>query len=289
VTSPLLGHAIRRAWRARKVVLLVWGLGLLVALPVGLMTAQIVGGFISKSGVAEQFATRLQPLYAVDLFMHKQDALRGYLPVAIGVIVLWGLLAPWLHGTIFFAVHRGPAGAASRALANYGRLLRLGPLTWLLGVLLAAPLGFGALTLGTDGLESWTSEKQVFLVRAAILLVLGLVVGWWRATSEMMRAELLMHADRGVFRAFLRGLRAGLRRPWAPVLIGVLWLAGILVLSLAVSLLDTRLPRAGWGAIVMGVALQQGTALLRAGLRVVFVAAVVTREELRLGLTPGAD
>ncbi len=287
--GALLRHGVRRTWRARRIVLGVWALGFLVALPIGLMTAHIVHGFVSKSGVAEQFATRLDPLYAVDLFIHKQDALRGYVPVALGVCLLWVLLAPWVHGAIFFAVHRGPAEAWSRACATYARVWRLAPLTWLLAVVLMGPLAFVAVKLGTDVVEDWTSEQGVFLVRSATLVALGLALGWWRGTSEMMRAELLLGADPRALRAFGRGLMAGLRSPLTSGLLGGLWLGAIVALSLALSLVDTRLPRAGWGAIGLGVALQQGTALIRAGLRVTFVASMVTREELRLGLTPSTD
>lgn len=275
----------RAAGAAKRIAVYLWLLGLAVALPAGLLTHQVVRGFFGKRLVAEDMAARLQPLYAADLFLSKQDVLTAYAPLVLGLLVLWALLSPVRHGLALEGTHRGPRAAWRGAGAHYPRLFWLAPLTWIFSGVVLGACGAGLGWLAGKGLESWISEREVLAARLVLLFGFGLVAAWVRGTVERMRATVVRDGS-GPLSAFGAGLAGGARAPLR-TLAGPLCFTGLaLALTLAWSLVDTRMDRSSWGLLVLGVALQQLVALTRAWLDLALAGSFVGRAPPEEAPTP---
>lgn len=258
---------LERAARAKGVAASIWALGLLVSLPAGLLAGRIAGGFFGPRQVAEAAAAGLQPLYMMDLLASRRGELQLFLPLAIGLGILWVVLSPLAHGLAHAGAHRGRAGALALAGRHYLRLLALAPLTWLLLGLVLAPLGAGVAHLGGDGMDGWRSERAVLFGRLSLGLVVLVVFGVLRGAIAHMRARVVI-AEAPVFSAFVAGVKGALRAPHRRLWWSAAFLGGAGLLTLGASLVDTRLPRTGPALIALGVGLQQLTAFARAFARV---------------------
>lgn len=227
-------------WR----LLLLWVLGL--CLPTAIVAIpfwRALAGQVDYSVRAGEWATRLDVGALYDLIAAMQQA--GYMlsgGVLLGLAVT-ALLSPWLTGMSVVAARSprplGFSALLQGGLGEYGRMFRL---------MLWSVLPMGLALAAIAGMMSWSEGKaeQAVLESAAdsagniALLVGGFAFVLMHATVEAARAQFAADAQlRSAIRAWWRGLKLVLRRPFSTL--------GVYVLLTALGLLLAAL--FAWGRI----------------------------------------
>lgn len=262
-----MGAGLRAATSCFGAAVALWVLGLVLALPVGLMTAQLVHRVFGRTLIAEPIAARFLPLYGAELFASQRPSLLAFGPVVVGVVLLWLVLTPWMQGFGLGAVRKAQGGAAAHAGRHYGRLLRLWPLTLLWSGVVLAPLGALAVKLAGQGVQSWTSERGVLGLRLAIVVLMLAIAAWLRGSVALMRAAAVLHPEQALWRIVLREAVAAGRQPVLPFA-SVAGFFGLgLAASLVGSIVHTHMRLDLLWVLVCALLLQQATALFRVGLQ----------------------
>ncbi len=258
-----------------------WALGLVMALPVGLMTAQLVHRVFGRTLIAESIAARFLPLYGAELFASQRSSLLAFVPVVAGVVLLWLVLTPWMQGFGLGAVRRAEGGAAAHAGRYYGRLLRLWPLTLLWSAAVLVPLGALAVKVAGEGVQAWTSERAVLGLRLGILALILAVGAWVRGSVALMRAAAVLQPQLALWRIVVREIVAAGRQPVLPFVFVAAFFGLGLAVSLAGSIVHTHMRLDLLWVLICALLLQQATALLRAMLQLGLHGAAVQHVQSR--------
>ncbi|MCB9645941.1 MAG: hypothetical protein H6730_04985 [Deltaproteobacteria bacterium] len=253
---------VRARWRGA---LATWALTAALAAGPALSLAALLHRFFGARAAGEAMASQLAPLPAVDFILNQQAELMALGPGLLAALGLWLLATPLIQGLALNAARRDLLAAAGRA---YGRLLRLLPLTTLIIVAVMAPVALGLGWALGRGLEGETSEVKVLAFRVAGAASAGAVLALLTGVAGLARAAAVARDEPRAARALGQGVMAALARPGRLWALTGLYAVAAIALTVGASLLDAALPRGGVGLLIAGVALQQGTALLRAVLRV---------------------
>ncbi len=241
----LIRDGLRQAFAVPRVLLLLWLVNLLFAVPVSLMIREALADSFGSSRVAEtmregfdrgwhaEFLSEagdlektfrpsvtgsgavldnLEAWWSGDLFA---DAYPGIVALGIGYAVLWAFL---LGGVLDRLARPGEPLALDRFFAAGGRCFpRFFGLALTSGVAYAAIYQLGRLLYGwiEDASRDVTTEKTVlaWLLAASALVVLLLVVV--RMVFDYAKIAAVLEDRPGVFRLAWAGLRFVLSRPLA--------------------------------------------------------------------------
>ncbi len=237
-----LGHGFGNALRHWRIILLGWLAGLLPAAfgawPVRGLFNRALGGhpdaahFVAGDDIAP-LADALANMRDGGFFMSLAGIGQGLLVASLLAL----LMAPWLSGMLVASLREGRVLGFGELWAGgwreYGRQLRLllVALIPMAAVAVAASLVFAWAYAGHEtAIESAPGEQRM---RIAMWVAAALgILGW--AGVEAGRAAFAADATlRSAFRAWLRGLRLLLKRPFAVLTVVVLTLllgAGIALL-----------------------------------------------------------
>lgn len=251
-----LGDALQ--WR----LLVLWAVGLLlptaiVALPVW----RSLAAQLDHSLAAERIASGLDPVGMLGAIgtISEQGAWFG--GVGLGALALTLLLSPWLSGMVVASIRTGYplgfAGLVGGGAREYGRMLRM----LLLSIVpLGIAFAIGAALLGfadkqtEDAILAADVDRARNIALGVTMVLLVLAHAGIEAGRGVMAAD---PARRSALRAWGRGLKLLLRRPVAVLLV---YLATALLgygLAVVFGLLRVQASGAGWGDVLIGLALTQ--------------------------------
>lgn len=304
----LLRTGLSQALRAPRLILFLWAVQLVVALPAAVVLGhalqESMGASLVQDRLVEGFDTdwwgeweaRAQGLETtfgprvagVEAFLDNLDAwwsgrLASHPPAVVGPAVLFALLWAFLLGGVLQWLAR-PAGFEgsvpsrhffSEAGRFFGRFLRLAVFS---GVLY---LGIYALARGLFGaLEGWTRDVTaertvllwVLLVAALVVALLVLV----RVIFDLAKVLTVVDDRRGMLVTLFHAARLVLRRPLAPLglyaLVALLWLLLVALYALVAPVAGP----AGWPGILLAFLLAQVLLMARLGLRLGLLAGDMT-------------
>ena len=272
-------HATRAGLRAAKqnkrLVATLWLLNLALAataaLPIWRALANVIGPLPGADGLAEAFSFGV----LADLGELRPGLVAGFMNAAAGLYGLGMLVGLAVAGgaleVLTSADDRRFAHRFGRGLRFFGRFMRLGLVTLVAAVLLAA-LTVGPLValnrrVRTESGSEWLSVGVV----AAALLVLGLVLLLALLAQDAARIRIVREDARRVLPALAAGVRVVWRRPalWLST-----WALNALALLAAFAAYLALSGTAGLGSrVALLVALQQGFVLSRCALRVALLGA----------------
>jgi hypothetical protein len=275
------------AWRRPKLVATVWAWNLVLALAAAVPLFRWLRGALSRSPEAELLTERFSFALFFELQQQAEPALGMVWGAALGGLLLGFLANPLLAGGILEVLgsrddrpllHRFFRGAGR----FYGRFLGL--LLWsaagaaVVGGLVAAALGAA---LGRLRESAW--EPGDMVARLLVMVAVAGVLAFFWMGLDYARIEVSRGDGRGVWRAFLSGLRFVLRhRGRAFGLLAACW--GLLgLLAAAYLAFRQAVPSHTAGLIALMFAAQQAFMLARTGLR---VAALAAERELHVALRP---
>lgn len=251
VLACSLGGALH--WRVLVLWLVALGVvALIAAFPVWAM----LDASLSQTLDAARLATGIDAVAFGDL-MHAMDQDTTLRFGVLVSLLLSLLLSPWLTGVILAAIRQGKAGRlgslAGEGMREYGRQLRL--LIWSL-----IPFGI-AVALGAwwMNLASGHAETAVLVAdakRMSRFALVGAVAVFvlMHVTIELARARIAVRDDtRSVIRAWWRGLKLLLRRPFAVLGLYLLVSVAGLVVVLLLGWLRVGMAGIGAGQFVLAV------------------------------------
>lgn len=263
--------ALRQTLSVRRTLLTLYGLLLLLALPSALAFFTTLQTEIGRSLAFENLLNGFDYTVYADFMHHSERAVSPLLSVGRWTTVLYVLLSLFLTGGILhqFAEPAEPYRTtlfwqASRQ--HVGRFVRLFGVTLLFVLaVLSVPLLAGTL-LGIV-LADHVTERELFFVGLASVLLAGGLVTLVLCISDYAKVILFRHEERNVFRAFGRAGRLVLAHGRATygrylllIGIGTAWFGLYL-------LLDSLLPMRNWPTMLLMVVVQQvfiaGRALLK--------------------------
>lgn len=264
-----------RALRAPRLVALLWLLKLALAVAVALPGWLVARSWLGVLPEADALRDGLRIGVLADLAELRPGFFGSLTLSALGLAGL-GLLAGLAAagGVLPVLCDREARPLAERfgsgALRFFGPFLRVG--------LLSAPIAALALALviAPLGLLVRRAEHAPPLVQAASLVALlagaGLVVVLSLSVTDAARIALVRCDGRRAWPALAVGARRVLRQPvrWAGVRLANLLLVAALVSAYA--LVESRLPGASRGALLLGLLLAQAVAFAQSGVRVSLLA-----------------
>lgn len=285
-------HALRRAARTPRLVLLLWGAHLAIAAVAFYPALRFLEKWLANAPAGDEFLRRFSlPLFA-DLMRTGGkwgDGLGQLLSVVLVLTLLWNVLAAGgaleslLSGDPSRLAHRFGRGAGR----FFGRFLRMGlaaaPAALLVAGILAGPI-FGvraSLDDTAEGAKFWLGLAGILVALFAILLV--------QLALDLARVRVARDDVRKGVRVFRATLRAVLRRPWQVLAVWV----PLALLFVAVSALYLAfrglLPPSGGAVILVIVLAQQLVMLTRAAMRVALWSGEIALVERQWSAAPLAS
>lgn len=279
--SGLVG-AVRR-WR---IVLLLWGVGVLFGLAFSLAAGRWLEVALDASVASRTLLKDLNANVFVDLWMHHRESLSMLVVAALVMIVVQLAFSIWLNGGVAGTAY--DARSAVTLSEFWRRGLRLYPVfarLWLLAMTVTVVVLAGVAG-GMVLLTRWLSESPSEMTYSYVLGAGGLLAALGLLLVVAVHDHARLYAARqdvGAARSYLWALwfvlRGDLRAPWlalALLTIGV-------VFWLVYQGMATFLPVTSGGGVVAsilwGEVLLQGRALLR-------VVAFVAQAELQAEMPP---
>jgi hypothetical protein len=201
---------------------------------------------LSNNTQAAQLAERLDAPQVADViaaFVRTGPAISGN---ALFAIFLGLLLAPWLSGVVLAAA-RTPASLRlgeliQVGLREYGRMLRL----WCLALLLfgiALAVGAAVFDMADEKAGKALLEADANNLNFYAMLFAGFLLALVHLSVESARAQLVIDESlRSVLRAWWRGMRFNLRRPFSAFWIYILITAAGLFVAAVFSAWRLRTP-----------------------------------------------
>jgi hypothetical protein len=285
--TAALRSGLAASWRRPKLVLTVWAWSLLLALAASLPFFRWLAEALSRSPEAELLARRFSFALFFELQQQAEPAMAMVWGAALGALLLGFLANPLLAGGVLEALgsrddrpflHRFFRGAGR----FYGRFLGL--LLWsAAAAAVVAGLVAAALGAALDGLRESAWEPGALVAQVLVIGAVVAVLALFWMGLDYSRIEVSRGDGRGVWRAFLSGLRFVLRHRGRAF--GLLAASWVLLGLLAAAYLAFRqaVPSHTAGLIALMFAAQQAFMLARTGLRVATLAA---ERELHVALRP---
>jgi len=268
---PVTFRALRRTYRAPRLVLLLWGAHLMIAGVAAYPVLRHLDRMLAHAPAGDELLERLSLPLVADLLRAGGDwvmvlgpllALVALLTLLWNVFAAGGALETLLSGDPSRIAHRFGRGAGR----FFGRFLRMGlvalPTALLAAAILAGPVfGVrGSLDDNAEGAKYWLGLAGAGIALFVLLLVL--------LALDLARVRVARDDVRHGVRLFFATLRAVLRRPGRVLALwGLLALlfAGISALYLV---LRQILPAAGGAPLFALFLAQQLVMIARAGMRV---------------------
>ena len=239
---PALAGGVRDGFRHWRLLLLAWLAGLLPAAFLGMPVSALFDRLFGHHPDAARIVSGEDLAPLTDAVSGLGDGGFAAASASIGqglgvAMLLAGLLAPWLSGMLIASLRErrvlGFGELWSGGWREYGRQFRL-----LLVALIPAAL-FAGVAAAAFGWARYGSETRILESVAAqrmniamIVVAITGLIGWMGI--ECARAAFAADASlRSAFRAWLRGLRLMVRRPFAVLLAVIL----TLLLGMGLSML----------------------------------------------------
>jgi hypothetical protein len=304
--APAFLDGVRRAARARALLVGLFTVTLLVALPLSLALRAMIAGDLGPSAAAitaaeganhdwwQEFSARagglgttfVPTIIGFGAVLQNLSALLDNEPLATtiaGATAAWLVLWSFLSGGILDRLARDrPTRAAGFFAAcglHFWRLLRLGVLAWAVYYLL---FGFLHQTLLVDLYESATRdvnvERTAFLIRLGGYAVFGSLLIAVNLLVDYARIRIVVEDRRSALGALVAATRFVLRNFWSVILLYLLNAAAFLAL---IALYALVAPGAGTGLVLMLV-IGQGYILARHFLKLVGYASGISLFQRRL-------
>ncbi len=264
-------HALRRATRTPRLVLLLWGAHLAIAAVAFYPALRFLDKILANAPAGDEFLHRFSlPLFS-DLMRTGGkwgDGLGQLLSVVFVLTLLWNVLAAGgaleslLSGDPSRLAHRFGRGAGR----FFGRFLRMGlaaaPATLLVAGILAGPI-FGvraSLDDTAEGAKFWLGLAGILVALFAILLV--------QLALDLARIRVARDDVRKGVRIFRATLGAVLRRPWQVLAVWIPLALAFAAISALYLAFRGLLPASGGVVLLALVLAQQLVMIARAGMRV---------------------
>lgn len=266
------------AWRTRQLVLIVWlgflALGLFAAMP----SWRGYAGALAHAPEGDRLLSGLKLPLLMELTASEAPGSPVVFPWMMLTALIVALLAnPFVTGGVIAVLSGRPDDAGrtvrerffaggARHYWRLARLLLLGGFGAVLMLTLVAAALFGAMIAAEEG----GSEVRSLSIFFGALAVLGLLAGLFSLVLDFARIAVVRDGLR-TWGAIKTGLRMLFRRFGRlfgfgltfALLLGIAW-----ALFIAAS---STILFSGWGTIALGMALQQGFALVRTGLRIAMI------------------
>jgi hypothetical protein len=206
----------------------------------------VVQTVLSNNTQATQLAERLDAPQVADMiaaFVRTGPAIGGN---ALFAILLSLLLAPWLSGAVLVAARTSVslrlAELIFAGLREYGRMLRLWCLAFfLLGIALA--IGAAVFDMADEKAKKALLEADANNLKFYAMLFAGFLFALVHLSIESARAQLAIDESlHSALRAWWRGMRFNLRRPFSALWIYVLITAAGLLVAAMFSAWRLRMP-----------------------------------------------
>lgn len=289
---------LRGAWRLRRVAVWIWSAFLLLAALAALPTWRGYEAALSHTLESERLLDGLNVALLRELATNGGGpAPAVVLPTMMLAAALFALLMnPFLSGglltvllpraTLVIGRPEDEAVAAAAVSAVGVRGLRAGFFQggarhyWRLFGLLFTMIVIGLVVLGALGaalfglgaaIEDPGQEQTSIIFTAVMMVLLAAVAGLLSMALDFARVAMVRDG-RSMWRAIWTGLRMLFARPLAVVAYGLTFALLFAILAGLYLGISSSLSFRGWGAIWIGVALQQIFALARTSLRVAMVA-----------------
>lgn len=269
---------LRAAWQHPKLVFLIWAwYGLLALVPAMPLWATWNTG-LGSSIEAQKLLQRYDIGILADLSKYDTVGTMGVLTMAMAALMLVAFVSSaFMMGGILEVVatdgelrsfmHRFYRGGGH----FFWRFLRLaliaGVCVLVVGGVLAAALG-KAITPLTN--TEW--EMGSYLWPLALAVVVAIVGGGFLLALDYARIRVARDGDRGMLRAYFRGLGFVLRHAVTAYGMAITILVMLVALVLLYVAHETNRSAGTWGAIAVLILAQQIVVLGRVGLRVSLVA-----------------
>ena len=268
--TPVL-RALRRAVRAKHLILLLWGAHLAIAAIAAYPVLRHLDSTLSGAPAGDEFLRRLSLPLLSDLVRTGGLWSAGIGPLLSLVVVLtltWNVLSA--GGALETLLSNDPARMAQRfgrgAGRFFGRFLRMGfaaALTALVAIAALAGTVFavsGGLDDSAEGAKLWLNFGGALVALSTLLLVL--------LALDLARVRVARDDVRKGVRVFFQTLRAVLRRPGQVLAIWIVLALGFAAISALYLGLRYLLPPTGGAALFALVLAQQLVMIARAGMRV---------------------
>ncbi len=279
----IVTRALATTWQTWPVVLVLWGVGLVLALVAVQPAAAMLSSELDHSLLARGIEGFVSSRTAVDI----GSVLLEALPAARASLVATSLVFAALHVILLGGV-MGRLAAAARGgdgytmfagfLADAGRYgwrsVRLAAWGLLLTLAVVAIVGGGGVLL-LSRLDTGLYASPMLWLRAVHHAVVLAALVTTRAMVDAARADMFLEERRTMRRAMREGIVQVLRYPRTSLVAYAL--TGAVLLSGAAGVMAFRFwfPETGWGGILIAGVIGQAAMLLRAGSMVATTAAAL--------------
>jgi hypothetical protein len=300
---------VRRVNDAPAILLAVWALTLLLALPLGLVLREMIRDHLGSSLAAASAAegvnydwwneflaqaaglggTLVPSIIGFAAPLRNLSDLVDNLPLAgtvTSMVTVWLLLWAFLAGGILDRYARGRTVHTHGFFAACGvfffRFLRLGAIAWLAYAFLFAYVhgwlfddAYGRLTRDVN------VERQALSIRGSLYLLFAGLLGLVNVIVDYAKVRAVVEDRRSMIGALTAGARFAVRHPRA---VGGLYLLNALVFLLILLLYRAAAPGAGWSGagIWVAFAIVQAYVVARVWAKLVFLASETVLFQTRL-------
>lgn len=279
-----LRTGLRRAIRSRGMILLLYAVSFLSALPLALGFRSAALSVVGSSRAPEVLLQGFDLTVIGDFLKSGGAAVTGVMGTVFPATILFLLLSAVLSGGVYASLRstteNWTAASFLSACGRYaGRLLRLLCLSLLMYLAVAALLLIAGGAIAHSLTKDAVGEDTVILAQLAVGGVAACALYFLSLCIDYARVDIVLRDRRSIVQAVREGARFLLRRPLsgsAPPVVGLFLLA---LAAVAYLILEDILPAGTPGSIVLVVLLQQLFMLVRALLKVLVSGIIVAYYE----------